>query len=212
MKPRKHKPKRPAQPANIADIKRAIKALPDAKVEPLLNWLRNHYDGDVWDRQMAADVERLGDVGFGVALGAKPTGDPNNPFDFGELRDMFETVPGIGDKVIATTICTNLTGFAEAAKFINITCRSLGPADLFELTFELGENKDCRTLAEVEKHIGFIVRGAGFRIPAGDRLVILTGQRVKAWFRVVARPAPEQTPKWRGPSAVGKPYSTTPLP
>jgi hypothetical protein len=44
----------------IDEIKAAIKALPDEEIEPLLAWLREYYDGDVWDRLMEADIERLG--------------------------------------------------------------------------------------------------------------------------------------------------------
>ena len=41
-------------------IKAQIFQLPDRKIKPLLQWLTNYYDGDVWDRQMVADIERLG--------------------------------------------------------------------------------------------------------------------------------------------------------
>ena len=42
-------------------IKAQILQLPDDEIKPLLQWLTNYYDGDVWDRQMAADIERLGE-------------------------------------------------------------------------------------------------------------------------------------------------------
>ena len=41
-------------------IKKGILALPDKEIKPLVEWLRNYYDGPVWDRQMDADIERLG--------------------------------------------------------------------------------------------------------------------------------------------------------
>ena len=41
-------------------IKQGILALPDKEIKPLVEWLRNYYDGPVWDRQMDADIERLG--------------------------------------------------------------------------------------------------------------------------------------------------------
>ena len=41
-------------------IKAQIFQLPDREIKPLLQWLTNYYDGDVWDRQMVADIERLG--------------------------------------------------------------------------------------------------------------------------------------------------------
>ncbi|MES2466362.1 MAG: hypothetical protein V4675_03585 [Verrucomicrobiota bacterium] len=42
-------------------IKAQILQLPDEEIKPLLEWLTNYYDGEVWDRQMAADIERLGE-------------------------------------------------------------------------------------------------------------------------------------------------------
>lgn len=41
-------------------IKKGILALPDKQIKPLVEWLANYYDGPVWDRQMDADIERLG--------------------------------------------------------------------------------------------------------------------------------------------------------
>ena len=48
----------------IDQIKAQILQLPDDEIKPLLNWLANYYDGDVWDRQMVADIERLGEEEF----------------------------------------------------------------------------------------------------------------------------------------------------
>ena len=45
----------------ITQIKEQILQLPDALVGELAAWLNSYYDGEVWDRQMAADLERLGD-------------------------------------------------------------------------------------------------------------------------------------------------------
>ena len=42
-------------------IKAQLLQLPDEEIKPLLEWLTNYYDGEVWDRQMAADIERLGE-------------------------------------------------------------------------------------------------------------------------------------------------------
>jgi hypothetical protein len=44
----------------IEEIKQAILALPDAQIEPLVKWLREYYDGPVWDRQMQADFAEFG--------------------------------------------------------------------------------------------------------------------------------------------------------
>ena len=44
----------------LKEIKKGILALPDKQIKPLVEWLRNYYDGPVWDRQMDADVKRLG--------------------------------------------------------------------------------------------------------------------------------------------------------
>lgn len=44
----------------LKEIKKGILALPDKQIKPLVEWLRNYYDGPVWDRQMDADIERLG--------------------------------------------------------------------------------------------------------------------------------------------------------
>ena len=41
-------------------IKKGILALPDKEIKPLVEWLGNYYDGPVWNRQMDADIERLG--------------------------------------------------------------------------------------------------------------------------------------------------------
>lgn len=41
-------------------IKAEILKLPDKEIQPLLEWLRAYYDGEVWDRQMVADIDRLG--------------------------------------------------------------------------------------------------------------------------------------------------------
>ncbi len=41
-------------------IKKGILALPDKEIKPLVEWLRNYYDGPVWNREMEADVYRLG--------------------------------------------------------------------------------------------------------------------------------------------------------
>lgn len=41
-------------------IKKGILALPDKEIKPLVEWLRNYYDGPVWDRQIDADFGRLG--------------------------------------------------------------------------------------------------------------------------------------------------------
>ena len=53
---------------DIAEIKAAIKTLPDAEIKPLLDWLRDYYDGDVWDRQIEADIEMLGPERWEAAL------------------------------------------------------------------------------------------------------------------------------------------------
>ena len=42
-------------------IKTLIQRLPDEEIGPLVEWLNTYYDGEVWDRQMAADIERLGE-------------------------------------------------------------------------------------------------------------------------------------------------------
>ncbi len=50
------------------DIERAIQALPDEEIKPLLDWLRDYYDGPVWERQIEADIERLGPDRFMAIL------------------------------------------------------------------------------------------------------------------------------------------------
>lgn len=44
----------------MKEIKKGILALPDKEIKPLVEWLRNYYDGPVWNREMEADVYRLG--------------------------------------------------------------------------------------------------------------------------------------------------------
>ena len=45
----------------ITQVKDQIQQLPDAVIGELVEWLNSYYDGEVWDRQMAADIERMGD-------------------------------------------------------------------------------------------------------------------------------------------------------
>lgn len=45
----------------IQEIKQAILALPDAEIEPLVKWLREYYDGQVWDRQLQNDFAEFGE-------------------------------------------------------------------------------------------------------------------------------------------------------
>lgn len=52
----------------VEEIKKAIPALPDNEIGPLHNWLQDYYDGEVWDRQIAADIEELGEEKFIQAL------------------------------------------------------------------------------------------------------------------------------------------------
>lgn len=82
----------------------------------------------------------------------------------------------------------DLRGWAAAAKFEEVTSRSLGTEDYFELRFKRGRNNECTTAAEVEKWLGYIVRGMGFRIPPGDCVVNLTGDQITTWFRWEPRP------------------------
>ncbi|MDB6175057.1 MAG: hypothetical protein JWL59_4368 [Chthoniobacteraceae bacterium] len=49
---------------NAQEIKAQIRLLPDDDVGPLLEWLKDYYDGEVWDRQIDADVQRLGPEEF----------------------------------------------------------------------------------------------------------------------------------------------------
>ena len=54
-------------------IKSQITALPDTETQPLLEWLRAYYDGPVWDRQIGADIERLGADEWRERLGTELT-------------------------------------------------------------------------------------------------------------------------------------------
>jgi len=55
----------------LDDIKTEITKLPDAEIRPLLEWLSDYYDGPVWDRQIEADVARLGPEEFCGAFVAR---------------------------------------------------------------------------------------------------------------------------------------------
>ena len=202
-------------PASIAAIKRAIEALPDSNLEPLLKWLREHYDGPVWDRQMKGDVKRLGDVGFGVALGAKVTGNPDNPLNFGELHDMDEVfAKSAATRALAKKaeeISKRLVEWAEAAKFEDIECQCVGTNEVFKLEFGVGKNAECSSVAGVRKHLGYIARGAGFKIADGECVVTIDGERVRTWFKIEPREEAPPPLKWRGPSKPGQPYRTDPL-
>ncbi|MEI8290225.1 MAG: hypothetical protein WCH99_12205 [Verrucomicrobiota bacterium] len=215
MKSRKRTSKRPAMPASIAAIKRAIKALPDSKIEPLVKWLLKHYDDPVWDRQMKADAKRLGGVGFGVALGAKATGNPDGPLDFGELHDIDEVFAKSASTRAqakkAEKISKRLVEWAEAAKFEGVECQCVGTNEVFKLEFGIGKNVECSSVAGIKKHLGYIVRGAGFKIADGECVVTIDGDRVRAWFKLEPREEAPPPPKWRGPSKPGQPYRTDPL-
>ena len=44
----------------VARLKHKIRALPDTEVKPLIDWLKEYYDGEVWDREMDQDIAELG--------------------------------------------------------------------------------------------------------------------------------------------------------
>ena len=109
-------------------------------------------------------------------------------------------------------ISQRLIEWAESDKFADVECECVGANDVFKLQFSVGKNAECRSVADIKKHLGYIARGAGFKIPDGECVVSMDDHRVYAWFKLEPRPKPEPTPKWRGPSALGKPYRTDPLP
>ena len=63
----------------VEEIKKAILALPDKEIGPLNNWLQDYYDGEVWDRQIKADIEALGEEKFVQVLqsGMAESGEKN---------------------------------------------------------------------------------------------------------------------------------------
>ena len=215
MKSRKRTSKRAAASVSIVAIKRAIKALPDSNIEPLVKWLRKHFDGPVWGRQMKADAKRLGDVGFGVALGAKATGNPDSPLDFGELHDMDEVFTTLASTRAqakkSEEISKRLVEWAEAAKFEGVECQCAGAPNVFKLEFGVGKNVECSSVAGIKKHLGYIARGAGFKIVDSECVVTIDGNRVRTWFKIEPREEAPPPPKWRGPSKPGQPYRTDPL-
>lgn len=48
----------------IDDIKTQIRALPRREIGPLLQWLKNYSDPELWERQIAADVALLGEARY----------------------------------------------------------------------------------------------------------------------------------------------------
>ena len=44
----------------LATIKKHIKTLPDAQINPLVEWLTQYRDCEVWPREMTADIQLLG--------------------------------------------------------------------------------------------------------------------------------------------------------
>ena len=48
----------------LDDIKAEIANLPDEDIPSLMEWLRDYYDGAVWDRQIDSDAARLGTGDF----------------------------------------------------------------------------------------------------------------------------------------------------
>ena len=83
---------------------------------------------------------------------------------------------------------TDLRGWAEAAKFEEVTCRFLRTPDFIELKFKRGRNDDCHDVADAQRWLGYIARGMGFRIPPSDCVINLTGDQFTAWFWLEPRP------------------------
>lgn len=52
----------------IERLKDTIRSLPDEEIGPLLEWLGHYYDDEVWDRQIARDIERVGPEQFAATL------------------------------------------------------------------------------------------------------------------------------------------------
>ena len=56
----------------IDEIKAHIRSLPDDAIGGLVEWLKEYYDGEVWDRQMEADIQRLSPEAWLEAVMAIP--------------------------------------------------------------------------------------------------------------------------------------------
>jgi hypothetical protein len=54
----------------VEDIKLAIRSLDDGEIGPLSEWLEDYVNHEVWDRQIVADIERLGVDRWKAALQA----------------------------------------------------------------------------------------------------------------------------------------------
>jgi hypothetical protein len=48
----------------IEEIKTQIRALPRKEIGPLLQWLRKHFDEELLERQIAADIALLGEAEY----------------------------------------------------------------------------------------------------------------------------------------------------
>lgn len=46
------------------EIKNQIRALPRREIGPLLQWLRKHFDEELWDQQIAAEIALLGEAEY----------------------------------------------------------------------------------------------------------------------------------------------------
>ncbi len=78
----------------------------------------------------------------------------------------------------------DLRGWAQAAGFTHVDVGNLGEPDFWEMRFRRGTNRECRTAAEAERWLGYIIRGCGCRIERGQLVVLVIGNRIAARFRL----------------------------
>ena len=86
----------------IDNLKTEIRALPDKEIGPLAEWLRHYYDSEVWDRQIAADIERLGEeeVVRRLSAGMKDKGNEREQAALRLLNTLCPTPDSVTEQVL----------------------------------------------------------------------------------------------------------------
>jgi len=112
--------------------------------------------------------------------------DPCEDPDFCE-RYIDEVMDAIARGDPIAVLRRDLREWSAAAGFHNIVLHNLGKPDTWEMRFELGTNRECDSAELVEKWLGYIARGCGYRIVPGEILAVMLGNRVAARFKLKPR-------------------------
>ena len=81
----------------------------------------------------------------------------------------------------------DLRRWSAAAGFQNIDLHNLDKFDFWEMRFNRGTNGECDSIEDVERWLGYIARGCGYRIVPGEFLALILDDRVAARFKLQVR-------------------------